>query len=554
MSLGDIWKLLAGLGIFLYGMQLLEETTRKLAGRTFKLLLRKYTSNSFGGVLSGLIITGLLQSSSVVNFMVLAFLGAGILEMSNALGIVLGANVGSTVAGWIVTQFGFKFNLEDFTFPIIAMAALAMMAFPRRETVQRIAFLLLGFSFLFLGLSFMKTGMDAVLKDFDFRPYLGYSLWFFGLVGFVLTAIVQSSSATMIITLSALNTGLIPFPVAVAVVIGSEPGTSIKTMFGALKGVADKKRVAAANIFFNIVTSLAALIFIHQLIYLVNELLAIKDPLYALVAFQTLINILAAILFAPFLKPMAAFLSTRFRNGDESLVQYLSGAAGKVPETALTMMEKESRSFIRRVIALNLEAFHIAPHDLQLDFNEGLHRHKPISYDERYEFIKKGEGEILHYFIRMSEKDLGARNFERWNQLMTSIRNAMYSAKGLKDILHNRQDFRNSADDVKYDYYHLFKKDLKAFYQELLSIIDGAPQSPESLVHLFRSMQDQYQERSRKIYNEAAQKVLNETDISSLLNVNRELYSSCKAITLATRDLLYSGSEAEEFDRMPLSS
>ena len=259
--LTNVFKLLAGVGLFLFSMYLLEESLRNLSGRNFKILLQRITKNRLGAVSGGVIVTGILQSSSMVSIMVLAFIGAGVFTMKNAMAIILGANLGSTFNFWLVATLGFKVNMEVIAYPAVCLGGMLLIIFSNSKAVKNISYFLFGFGLLFIALSFMKTAMEEQAKDFDFSKYAEMPLVIFLLIGFIITLVVQSSSVTMALTLSALHAGALSFPAAAAIGLGAETGTTIKIMVGAIGGNASKKRVALGNIIFNVCLTILAFIF-----------------------------------------------------------------------------------------------------------------------------------------------------------------------------------------------------------------------------------------------------------------------------------------------------
>ena len=232
LSQFNTWEFLAGLGIFLLAMVLLEDSLEKLAGRPFKKFLRRHTDRPVKAILSGTFVTAILQSSSVVSLMVLAFVGAGIIELKNAIGIIIGSNLGTTFTGWVVAIFGFNFDIEEFTLPFIAFGGLSMVFFAKREKLFLFGQLIIGFGFLFLGLDYMKSSIALLAENFDISPFAAYSPYLLFLVGFVLTAIIQSSSAAMVIALSALYAQIITLEAAAAMVIGNDLGTTTTVILG----------------------------------------------------------------------------------------------------------------------------------------------------------------------------------------------------------------------------------------------------------------------------------------------------------------------------------
>lgn len=249
MSSTEFWMLVAGLGLFLYGMSHLEEALKQMEGRSFKLFLQKNTKQKLRAIFSGTIVTGLLQSSSIVNLMVLSLVGAGILTMRNAMAVVLGANIGGTFNSWLVALLGFKVELNSITFPLIGLSGISLIVFNKKKNLNRIALFFMGIGMLFLGLQFMKESMDSLMKAFDFTPYLSYPSIVFLLLGFAITAVVQTSSATVVVVLTALYSHIIPIETAIAVVLGAELGTTVKLILGPLAVMQLKKGLPLETVY-----------------------------------------------------------------------------------------------------------------------------------------------------------------------------------------------------------------------------------------------------------------------------------------------------------------
>ncbi|MFM9943868.1 MAG: Na/Pi cotransporter family protein [Bacteroidia bacterium] len=556
MTLNNFWQLLAGLAIFLYGLSRLESALKQIAGRTFKLFLRKHTNNKLSAIFSGTVVTAILQSSSVVTLMVLSFVGAGIISMRNALAVVFGSNLGTTLDSWVVASLGFKLDIEKFSFPIIAIAGLGLIIFSNKEKLYNISKFLIGFGLLFLGLSFMKVSMESLFQDFDFTRYANFGNIFFVLIGFVITAIIQSSSATMVITLSALNTGAIPFETAVSVIIGSELGTSIKLILGSIGGIAAKKRVAFGNIIFNIVITGFAFLLMHPIILLINNVLGISDPLIGLVMFQTTINLSGVIIFFPFINYFVSFLEKRFTKNQHSATCFIQSASPQLPELSIDILEKETALFIRRAISLNMEAFHVEGVTFKNEKNEQewmLKNEEQLkTYLPKYENLKQAEGEILSFYIKMNKKVTAGEDFVRLEQLVSSVRNAMYAAKGIKDVREDRKELSNSSLDIKYQHYKLVQSQMHNFYSLLADLLSRKKKTHylEELVQVMEEIRTDYDTRLNTIYTQSNKKNLEKVTISTLLNLSREVYSSSKAILSSLKDFLLDPMEAEKFENM----
>ncbi|HQD13774.1 MAG TPA: Na/Pi symporter, partial [Chitinophagales bacterium] len=255
---GEIWKFLAGLGLFIYSMGQLEDILKQVSGRSLKLFIRRNTQHLFKAIAIGTVLTAIAQSSSVVSLIVLAFVEAGIITFRNALAVILGTNLGTTMTGWIVATLGFKFDILFFSLPVIAISTLAMFLLRKNKSLFRFFSVLFALGMLFLSLSFIKESADVLVNTFPMEQFKSYPLIVFVLLGFLLTTIIQSSSATMAIALTAIYSGILSFPTAAALVIGSEVGTTMKILFWGVQGSVEKKRVAWGNFYYNIFTSVFA--------------------------------------------------------------------------------------------------------------------------------------------------------------------------------------------------------------------------------------------------------------------------------------------------------
>ncbi|HQS23300.1 MAG: hypothetical protein B7Y11_00770 [Sphingobacteriia bacterium 24-36-13] len=543
MSATDIWMLIAGLGLFLYGMFHLEDSMKQMEGRSFKLFLQKNTKNKFKAILSGTLVTGVLQSSSIVNLMVLSFVGAGILSMRNAIAVVLGANIGGTFNSWLVALLGFKVELNNITLPLIGVSGICLIVFKQKKLIYQIALFCMGLGMLFLGLQFMKQSMDAMMTQFDFTPYLSYPRLVFLFLGFIITAIVQTSSATVVVVLTALYAHVIPIETAIAVVLGAELGTTVKLILGAIGGNAAKKRVALGNSLFNVLTSAAGFIFIDSIIQLITHTFLIKDPILVLVAFQTFINLAGVLLIYFFLNKYGDFLENQFKEDKKTVLQFLQNASVEVPSTITDMMNKEVGLYIERVIRFNLTSFHIKPNwlinsEFEIIYQSQYAKNDSIELPEQYQQLKESEGEILAYYSKVIAQMKQSDEIIRINKLIESLRNAMYSAKGMKDVYHDKTEFSNSINEVKYEMYHQFQAELSEFYKILYAsfINKEINTGLDSIPILLEKNKTDFDQRINHFYFHAGQNVLKEKDISTLFNLNRELYSSCKAIALAVKD------------------
>ena len=272
----QVLTLIGALGMFLYGMNLMSAGLQKAAGSKMRSFLTAMTSNPFKGVMTGLGITSVIQSSSATTVMTVGFVNAGLLTLSQAVGVIMGANIGTTVTAWMVSLLGFKADISIFAVPIMAIGFILSLS--KRDKRRHISELLVGFSLLFLGLAFMKESvpeMNASTLAFieGWTSYGFGSVLIFMVFGTLLTLVLQSSSATMALTLVAMNMGYIPFEMAAAMVLGENIGTTITANIAAAVGNANARRAALAHTLFNVFGVCWALALFTPFLGLVGEII-----------------------------------------------------------------------------------------------------------------------------------------------------------------------------------------------------------------------------------------------------------------------------------------
>ena len=280
-SFFDFLTLVGALGMFLYGMKIMSEGLQKAAGDRMQKILSSMTNNRVMGVLTGVLITALIQSSSATTVMVVSFVNAGLLSLTQSIAVIMGANVGTTVTAWIISLFGFTVKIADVVFPVMAISI--PLIFSKNNQRRYWGEFLIGFSLLFLGMEFMKDSVPnlqenpAALEFLNQYTNMGYgSILLFMIIGSILTIIMQSSSATMAITLIMCSQGWISFEIAAAMVLGENIGTTITANMAALSANVSAKRAAFAHFLFNIFGVCWMLIlfypFTHMIIDLVGKI------------------------------------------------------------------------------------------------------------------------------------------------------------------------------------------------------------------------------------------------------------------------------------------
>ncbi|MBK7690114.1 MAG: Na/Pi cotransporter family protein [Bacteroidetes bacterium] len=548
----SIFKLLAGVGLFMFAMYLIEESLKNLSGRNFKLFLKKIARNNVGAAFGGAVVTAVLQSSSMVTMMVLAFVGAGIFTIKNAMAIILGANLGTTLDSWIVATLGFNMDIEVIAYPAIFVGGILLLTMSRRMAIKYISFFLLGFGLLFIGLAFMKSAMEVHVQYFDFAKYASMPLIFFLLVGFGITLLVQSSSVTMALTLSALHFGAVDFLFAAAVVLGSETGTTVKIMLSALDGNAAKKRVVLGNIIFNLIITIFAFAFLRPIVLFITDSLQIKDPLICLVTFSTFVNLSGVLLFIPVLGPFTNLLLRFFKQTNGSATSFVGQARIEEPESALDLFQKEAAYFLyyslefnRAMLAIDRGSLPLDPQFVALVDSKGYPKK---NIEDQYEYIKQMQGEIQSFYLRL-RSNLAPKQYSVLNQYIASIRSAMHSVKCLHDIETNISNMFKSTHDLKYNLLLQSKSQTSILYTKLFTLMQEKGDIDHlQLMKVYHTIYDAYTGLLNTFYKEAQAQPISDIDMTVLINFNRELYGSNISLLVAVKDFILNETEAGLFN------
>lgn len=533
----DLLPLLAGLGLFMLGMKLLEEAISALAGVTFRRFVRDHANTPLRGVAVGTAVTAIVQSSSLVSLLVLAFVGAGILPLAGAIGVILGANLGTTTTGWLVATLGLKLDLSSLALALVGAGGLGSALLPKGARLREFAALVVALGLLLFGLDLMKQGVEEFAAQFDVSPFAGLPLWAMALLGIGVTAVIQSSSAAMMIALSALHGGMFGLEAAAAFAAGTGVGTTVTAMIGAFGGSPDKKRVAAAHVGFNLFKAVLALLLIQPLLGALALLPVLADPLLQLVAFHTSYNVIGIVLIWPFIGRAARALQARFQNPQLQVNRYLHGTGAEVPEAAVEAVEKEARRGLCMAIGLNRYALRLHPPErspwVDVDARDPADGRR--SYGDRYERLKRLEGELAEYVLELETRELPADLLRRLNAQLQALRDAVISAKSIKDIRGNLVDLRMALREPTDRWLQRFEQQTEQFYQRLDSLPPG--QSETSTVEALSRLRNEIRETRDRVladlYRSAGQHQLDELELSTLFNVNRELHSSAKALLRA---------------------
>ncbi len=337
---------LGGIGLFLLGMQLMTGGLQQAAGGALQQILRRGTRTTLRGILSGVVVTALVQSSSAVTVATLGFVNAGLLSLRQAVRVIFGSNLGTTMTAWIVALVGFELKIAGFALPLIGLGMLARLLL--RGRLAHLGEAAAGFGVFFVGIDTLQSGFAGMTGELTLgalaSPLLNVALFF--VLGFALTVLTQSSSAAIAIVISAAAGGLVGLTAAAAAVVGANVGTTSTAVLAALSATPNARRVAAAHVVFNIVAGLLALGLLALFSLRSSQGLPGALPIGTLLAiFHTLFNLAGVLLLWPFIDPLVARLRHRFRTAEEDLAQprHLDRTLIATPALALDALTLELR-------------------------------------------------------------------------------------------------------------------------------------------------------------------------------------------------------------------
>ncbi|MCL6259613.1 Na/Pi symporter [Aquiflexum sp. TKW24L] len=544
----DFWKFFAGIGIFLWGIFHLENAIKEIGGTSFRQLMHRFTDSPWKGILIGTLVTAIVQSSSLVTLMTLAFLGAGVLNLKNALGVVLGANLGTTATAWIVATLGFKFSVEAFSLPFLGIGIFLFLIFSNRPYLKNLGAFAIGFGLLFLGLDFMKTSIEAIAAGIDMEKFQGYGSWLYLIIGMVLTALIQSSSASIVIVLSTMNAGIIGLTEGAAMVIGANIGTTFTIGIGSLGGTADKKRLAFAHFLFNVVSGILVFFFLDWILMITMKWFSISDALMELVFFNTFLNAVGIIMFYPFMNQLDGFLKKLFvKDEPQGISKYIKNVSPKVPSVALEALEKEIllayESTVNFIVNV-LENGELKGNTMSI-WRKILYQ--PVDLLEEYGMIKKLEDEITKYHILLQEEFLSEKEAQKLTSLMLAMRTLVFAAKDIKDVMHNIRDMEDEEDRVVVDLHGKIKTYVVSFLEKMDAYIKLEVVPKDEPMWIFENSK-QYKNWISELYADLKLQEL-EFPVSTLNNVIKQVISGLD--NLGSSVIHWKHQKKEVIDVMP---
>jgi len=453
----DFKIIAAGVAIFLFGMLSLEEGFKAFTGGLLENLLRRTTDRLWKSLSFGVVTTTVMQSSSLVSVITISFLSAGLIPLIAGIGIIFGANLGTTTGAWLVAGFGLKVNIASYAMPMVVFGVI--LIFQKTKELKGIGYVLAGLGFLFLGIHYMKEGFDAFKSTIDLTAYAvsGYAgVLLFTLIGLVATVIMQSSHATLVLIITALAAQQITYENALALAIGANLGTTITAIIGSLSSNVDGRRLAVAHLIFNLTTAIVAIALIFQLtrgVDTISHWLGIADDDYTLklAVFHTVFNTIGVLIMLPLINTLVKFLQSALHAKVRTMAQprYLNVSSISLADTALEAVRKET-------LHLYDNAFDIIAGGLRLD-PQAIRSERPlaeaidssgrirsIDIDEQYNLnVKSLYSEIIAYISR-AQASMTPAQIDDLFALRAAGKDVVEAIKDTKHLQKNLDIYRGS--------------------------------------------------------------------------------------------------------------
>ncbi|MCG7908287.1 MAG: Na/Pi cotransporter family protein [Candidatus Thiodiazotropha taylori] len=481
----DFKEIAAGVAIFLFGMLSLEEGFKAFTGGILERILQRTTNRLWKSLSFGIVSTTVMQSSSLVSVITISFLSAGLIGLASGIGIIFGANLGTTTGAWLVAGFGLKVKISAYAMPMLVFGII--LVFQKSKSLRGAGYILAGLGFLFLGIHHMKEGFEAFKDAIDLAAYAMpglKGLLVYTLLGAAATVVMQSSHATLVLIITALAAQQISYENALALAIGANVGTTITAILGAMSSNVQGRRLAGAHLIFNVTTGLVAIIFIQQFLLAVNGVsdrlgIAEDDYTMKLAVFHTLFNLAGIIIMLPFTGQLVSLLERLLKKRERKVEEplFLNEAAMELPESAMQAIRNEIGHLFENAHELIISALNLDPQKLRTSEDlkqlvETTPEVKKIDIDAIYERrIKTLYSAIIAYISEV--QSTASEHFgEELYQLRQASRNIVEAVKDTKHLQKNLVRYTKSTNPKIQDQYNNLRLQLAVVLSELAAAKD----------------------------------------------------------------------------------
>jgi len=457
----DFKTIAAGVSIFLFGMYFLERGFNAFTGGLLEKLLAATTDKLWKSIGFGVVSTTIMQSSSLVSVISISFISAGLIGLSAGIGIIFGANLGTTTGAWLVAAFGMKVKISAYAMPMLVFGLI--FTFQKSKQMRGFGYILTGLGFLFLGIHFMKEGFEAFKDQIQLAEYAvpGFKgLLIYTLIGMAATVVMQSSHATMVLIITALSLGHVTYENAIALAIGANIGTTITAIIGSLNSNYQGKQLAGAHLVFNFVTAAIAIVGIHVIISVVDYIsvyvgIGAEDYTLKLAVFHTVFNLIGVVVMTPFVGLLVRFLEKVIqpKKHGETEPYFLNDAVLEFPDTLLQAVRKEITHLYNNTALLFINGLHMETSMLKKGRNlkwEIRSDQKIVEYDfdERYRTKVKPLFAAIIEFIGKGQREIPVEKQSQLFELRLACLKLSESIKAVDGLRDNMTEYFKSDNDI----------------------------------------------------------------------------------------------------------
>lgn len=482
----DFNEIAAGVAIFLFGMLSLEEGFKAFTGGVLEKLLRVSTDRLWKSVSFGIVSTTVMQSSSLVSVLSISFLSAGLIGLAQGIGIIFGANLGTTTGAWLVAGLGLKVNISAYAMPMLVFGVILL--FQSTKALKGIGYVLMGLGFLFLGIHHMKVGFESFKSAIDLAQFavpglIGLLLYTF--IGTLATVIMQSSHATLVLIITALAAHQVTYENALALAIGANIGTTITAILGAISANVQGRRLAAAHLLFNVTTGLIAIVFIHPFIWAVDGAsswigIAPNDYSLKLAVFHTLFNLTGVLIMLPFIRQMVSLLERMLKEQPRkvSMPHFINNAVAGFPDAALKALHQEVQHLFSNAFEVIALALNVAPAQLRKDTDPDTLARAPaavrvIDIDDHYDRrIKSLYNAIIDFIARVQIEPGTKVHGENLYALRDASRNIVEAVKDIKHLQKNLMRYLDSPNPHIRQEYNAIRQRLALLLKDIHALAE----------------------------------------------------------------------------------
>lgn len=538
------WILWAWLWMIRFGMEMFEEALKKLWWPKLSIILQKYTDKWWKATLVGTIITGILNSSTLISLLTLGFVSAGMMKLVNAVGVLVGANIWSTATGLIVWYLWFwEFKISAFALPLIAIWWAIMIVSGSKYRSYR-AKLLIWFGLFFLGIDFLKENVEVMSQVFNFEQYKDMNLWVFGIIGMIITALVQSSGAVGVMTLAALSSNIITFEAGYAIILWANIGTTFTALLASLTWSTAKRQIGIANVLFNVITVWIGIILFYPYIWFTLDVLWFRsEPVMGNAIINLVFNATTSLAFVPFLWWFAKLIQKIIPEKQATFpLQILDNPIGLPDDkydndkTSVLLwaldhdkkhLTRETLKYISLIWWVDTNRIennepHASVIDNLIKFDNELHR-------TMYDSLKDQFDIVFAYMQQVSNLDLDKEERKQFTELLDGFIGLSNGAKCIENIRENINSLRDSIDPhARIIYYELLDIILRTNRAVYSHIWRNPIQEREDITTVLENMRSY----RNNILSHVAPYMKNgnvwDMDVSSLVNMNGEITDCIK--------------------------